>query len=91
MVFESRSKAGVASALRDPQPRRGTIRGAGITMPAVISGIAPPVAEIQAMREVVSCLETLAEANRRQTASAKREGKTTTVKEGQAKKRRTWF
>jgi hypothetical protein len=91
MAFESRSKVGVASALRDPQPHRGTIRGADVTMPAVIGGIAPPVAEMQAMRESVSYLETLVKANRRQTTSAQQEGKTTTVKEGQAKKRRTWF
>ena len=39
-------------------------------MLAVIGGIAPPVAEMQAMRESVSYLETLVEANRRQTASA---------------------
>jgi hypothetical protein len=53
MALESHSKAGGASALRDPQPRRGTIRGADITMPTVIGGIAPPLAEMQAMRESV--------------------------------------
>jgi hypothetical protein len=89
MAFESRSNPGVASALRDPQPRRGTIRFADITTPAVIGGIAPHVAEMQAIRGRVSYLETLVEANRRQTASAQQERKAATVKEGQAKKKRT--